>query len=79
MPGMRKAWSASLLLLLAAVSPRLAAQAPPSLEARAATVISLKSRVIDTSRPEPALPEALRARPRARPRMRSCWSNSPRR
>ena len=39
------------------------AQESASLEARAATVIALKSRLLDTSRPEPALPEALRARP----------------
>jgi subtilisin family serine protease len=57
----RKLWSLSLLLA-AALCPHLGAQ-DLSLDARAATVISLSSRVIDTSGLEPALPEALRARP----------------
>jgi subtilisin family serine protease len=51
------------LLLSAAVSAPLVAQAPPGLEARAATLISLHSQVIDTSRPAPELPEALKAIP----------------
>jgi subtilisin family serine protease len=57
----RKPWS---LFLLSAIvlCPCLGAQ-DLSLDARAATVISLSSRVIDTSLPEPALPEALRAHP----------------
>jgi hypothetical protein len=62
---MRNLWILSLLAL-AAVCPRLAAQAAQEvagLDARAATVISLRSAVIDTSRPEPAIPEGLRARP----------------
>jgi len=50
-------------MLLAASSVRLPAQEAPSLEARAATVISLVSRVIDTSRPEPEISAALRVRP----------------
>ncbi|HYO13222.1 MAG TPA: S8 family serine peptidase, partial [Thermoanaerobaculia bacterium] len=59
MPGSKKSWSTSLLslLLLSAVSP-LAAQ---DLDARAEVIISLNSQVIDTSRPEPEVPEALRA------------------
>jgi hypothetical protein len=52
-----KVWFLSLLLLAAV------AQAQMSLAARPDTVISLRSGVIDTSRPEPAIPEALRARP----------------
>ena len=66
MPHRWKVWSVSLLLF-AALSPSLPAQQAPSLEARAATVISLNSRVIDTSRPESetaeAIAEALRVRP----------------
>jgi hypothetical protein len=65
MPGSWKVWSTSLLLF-AVLSPSLPAQEAPGLEARAATVISLNSRVIDTSRPEPETPEiaeALRVRP----------------
>lgn len=62
MPGSKKVLSFSLLFL-AGLCLRLPAQESASLDARAATVISLKSGVIDTSRPEPALPEALRARP----------------
>jgi hypothetical protein len=54
MPGSKKLWSTSLLLFAVAISPGVAAQ---DLDARAATVISLNSHVIDTSRPEP---EALR-------------------
>ncbi len=56
-----KLWSLSLLLAVV-LCPRLGAQ-DLRLEERAATVISLSSRVIDTSLPEPALPEALRAHP----------------
>ncbi len=66
MPGSWKVWSASLLLFTV-LSPSLPAQEALSLEARAATVISLNSRVIDTSRPESSvaeeIPEALRVRP----------------
>ncbi len=74
MPGSWKVWSTSLLLF-AVLSPALPAQESLSLEARAATVISLNSRVIDTSRPETAgtgeiageitgeISEALRVRP----------------
>jgi len=58
----RKVWSVSLLLLTV-VCHRLPAQESASLESRSATVISLNSRVIDTSRPGPAISEALRARP----------------
>jgi len=54
---------ATVWLLVAAVAPRLSAQAPSSPEPREATLISLNSHVIDTSLPEPELPEALRARP----------------
>ncbi|MES1244753.1 MAG: S8 family serine peptidase [Acidobacteriota bacterium] len=53
----------SPLLLLAALCLPLVAQTSPA--ARPATAISLRSGVIETSRPEPALPEALRARPAA--------------
>jgi len=60
MPGLRKVWSVPLLLL-AASGPALAAQDSRSLDARAATIISLSSRVIDTSRPEPEIAEGLRA------------------
>jgi hypothetical protein len=65
MPRSRKIWSMPLLslLLLAAVSTRLLASEARGLEGRAATVISLSSGAIDTSRPQPAIPEALRARP----------------
>jgi hypothetical protein len=62
----RKVWTLSLLLLLAAVSPRLSAQPAwdaASLDARASAVISLNSGAIDTSRPQAAIPEALRVRP----------------
>jgi hypothetical protein len=52
MPGSRKVWSLSLLML-AAFCPLVRAQDP-------ATAIALNSRVIDTRRPEPVLPEALR-------------------
>ena len=66
MPHRWKVWSVSLLLF-ATLSPSLPAQEALSLEARAATVISLNSRVIDTSRPEAAITEevaeALRVRP----------------
>ncbi len=60
MRGCRKSWSLALPLL-AAVSSPLIAQALPSLEARAATVIALNSRIIDTSRPEPEAAEAMNA------------------
>src|SRR5215208_696822 len=62
MPRSRKVWSVSLLLLTA-FCHRLPAQESLSLEARSATVISLNSRVIDTSRPQPAIAEELRVRP----------------
>jgi hypothetical protein len=62
MSGSWKVWSTSLLLF-AVLSPSLPAQEALSLEARAATVISLNSRVIDTSRPELEIAEALRVRP----------------
>src|SRR3954465_13877537 len=55
MPGSRKVWSLTLLALVA-VCPLLWAQNP-------ATTIALNSRVIDVSRPQPVLPEALRVRP----------------
>ncbi|HEV8583156.1 MAG TPA: S8 family serine peptidase [Thermoanaerobaculia bacterium] len=59
MPGTRKVWS--VFLLLAALCSPLIAQAPASPEARAASVIALNSRVIDTSRPEPEAVEILKA------------------
>jgi Subtilase family len=52
-----------LLLCIAALSPALQAEKLQSQEARAAAVISLESAVIDTSRPLPAIPEALRVGP----------------
>src|SRR3954470_4395264 len=55
MPGSRKVWSMSLLLL-AAAALRLPAQEP-------STAISLSSGSLDTSRRLPAVPEALRVRP----------------
>jgi hypothetical protein len=55
----RKVWLSSLLLFAAASG--LSAQ-PMSRAARPETVISLRSGAIDTSRPEPAIPEALRAK-----------------
>jgi hypothetical protein len=58
----RKVWSVSVLLLTA-FCHRLPAQESLSQEARSATVISLNSRVIDTSRPQPAIAEELRVRP----------------
>ena len=61
MPRSRKVRSASLLLL-AAVSTLLARQAA-GLEGREPAVISLSSGIIDTSRPLPAIPEALSVRP----------------
>jgi hypothetical protein len=63
MPGSRKVWSVSSLLLVAVCLRLPAQEAAASLEARASTVISLSSRVIDTSRPQPEVPEALRVRP----------------
>ncbi|HSS76613.1 MAG TPA: S8 family serine peptidase, partial [Thermoanaerobaculia bacterium] len=62
MPGSKKVWLVSLLCL-AVFCPRLPAQESASPEARAAHLIALKSRVLDTSRPEPVLPEVLRALP----------------
>ncbi len=58
MPGSQKVWSV-FLILLAVSSSRLPAQPAADLEAKAATHISLNSRVIDTSRPEPESAEAL--------------------
>ncbi|HEX4963445.1 MAG TPA: S8 family serine peptidase [Thermoanaerobaculia bacterium] len=60
MPGSRKVCVVSLLLL-AVVCPSLPALGAVRPEDPAASVIALSSRLIDTSRPEPALPEALRA------------------
>ena len=54
MPGSRKIWSFSLLLL-AALRPGLAA--------RDDSRIALRSGIIDTRGPQPEIPEALRARP----------------
>jgi hypothetical protein len=68
MPGSRKVWSIALLLL-AAAGLRLAAvevavgAAGTAGGARESAVISLNSGVIDTTRPQPALPEALSVRP----------------
>lgn len=64
MPGSRVSWSTSVVsvLLLSSVSPCLLAQ---DLDARAATVISLNSHVIDTSRPDAPDPEDLRALPKS--------------
>jgi hypothetical protein len=50
-----------LSLLWLAVAPRLAAQTASDAEMRAASLISLTSQVIDTSRPVPEPPPALRA------------------
>jgi subtilisin family serine protease len=58
MPGSRKVWSLSLLLL-AAVCPGLAAQD--------GSLIALRSGIIDTRQPQPEIPEALSARPDAAP------------
>jgi hypothetical protein len=64
MPRSRKVWSLSLLLLAPLVSPHSARAATPAAPAsRESTVISLRSGVIDTSRPQPAIPEALSVRP----------------
>jgi len=62
---MSRSWKVCslFLLLLAALCPRLPAQEALGQEARPATVISLNSGVIDTSRPQPAIAEALRVRP----------------
>ena len=62
MPRSKKVWIPPLLLFAAACL-RLAAQEPPSLEARAAAVIALHSQIIDTSRPQTAAAEALLAQP----------------
>ena len=65
MPSSRKVCCA-VVLSLAALVPRLSAQETPRLEAgldaRAGTVISLNSTVIDISRPQ-VVPEALQVRP----------------
>jgi subtilisin family serine protease len=61
MPGWRKAWSASLLLLAAV--PSLLAREAAGLEGRESTVISLSSGVIDTARPQGPVAEALSVRP----------------
>jgi len=60
MSGSKKVWNVSLTLLVV-LSLRLTAQPAADLDVR--KVISLSSRVIDTSRPEPAIPKALRVRP----------------
>jgi len=62
MPRSKPVWCL-LLLCIATLSPAVRAEEVQSLEARAAAVISLESIVIDTSRPQPAIPEALRAGP----------------
>ena len=59
MPGSKKVWSIALLLLAAAGLRLTAAETA----ARESAVISLSSGVIDTTRPQPAIPEALRVRP----------------
>jgi hypothetical protein len=51
----------SLLCLALLLAPRLSAQAVSDAETKAATFISLRSTVIDTSRPVPEPPAALRA------------------
>ena len=61
MPRSRKVWSLSLLLLAPLFAARAAA--PAATAARESTVISLRSGVIDTSRPQPAIPESLSVRP----------------
>jgi hypothetical protein len=64
MPRSRKVWSLSLLLLAPLVPlPSAGAATPAAPAARESTVISLRSGVIDTSRPQPAIPEALSVRP----------------
>jgi hypothetical protein len=63
MPGSRKVWSVSSLLLVAVCLRLPAQEAAAGLEARASTLISLSSRVIDTSRPQPEISAALRVRP----------------
>ncbi len=63
MPGSRKVWSVSSLLLVAVCLRLPAQEASASLEARASTLISLSSRVIDTSRPQPEVSASLRVRP----------------
>jgi hypothetical protein len=63
MPGSRKVWSVSSLLLVAVCLRLPAQEAAVGLEARASTIISLNSRVIDTSRPQPEIAEPLRVRP----------------
>jgi subtilase family protein len=65
MRGLRKVWI-SCVLFLAMGSLRLQGQEAPrvkGLEARAATVISLNSGIIDTAQPEPKIDAALRVRP----------------
>jgi hypothetical protein len=61
MPRSRKVWIFCLLLLAPLFSLRSARAATPA--ASESTVISLSSGVIDTSRPQPAIPEALSVRP----------------
>ena len=63
MPGSRKVWSVSSAAARRRLSPSPRAGGPASLEARASTVISLSSGVIDTSRPQPEVPAALSVRP----------------
>ena len=62
MPRSRKVWSASLLLM-AAVCPVLPAKSLAVPQGRESSLISLSSRVIDTSRPQPEIPAALSVRP----------------
>ncbi len=61
MRGSKKVWSAFLMLLVASFLCRPAQAA--TLDERAASVISLNSRVIDTRGPEPEISTALRVRP----------------
>ncbi len=63
MSNSKQALSLSVLCVATLFSPVLRGQELRSLEARAAAVISLESTVIDTSRPRPAIPEALRVGP----------------
>ena len=62
MLGSRKVLLFSLLFLMF-LCPRLPAQESASLAMRASSVIALQSGAIDTSRPQPVLPEALRSLP----------------
>ncbi len=63
MPNSKQVSNLLLLCIATLLSPALRGQELRSLEARAAVVISLESTVIDTSRPQPAIPEALRVGP----------------